>query len=386
MPILKNTTSNVMLAGITSTSLVAAGFFVNGIGFAWSVVPFILALICREKLVRSTLIAPYFAGIALIAGWGLVAMGHPALFVVAGAIVLIGLLTALLIYGGVAIGLLVLAFVPYFPGHPLLAVGAVAPNGGLMAIATVLVLVALIEKLSHIRHRVAAVGVLAVGLGIWNVASHLQGEAVLVAASGQTSNSAPSWTEVPLSLPLDISDRLRMEALRAEMEPNGIYVTGENILRSSDQLALEGWCRFAHEQQVAVFLGVEDNVTGRPGVALIKPDHDCATMPLVYAAWIGIPEITGNWFPFKPIDFVQDDYAQGIEWLACFEGFSLAAWVKLGLSQPQSVIIVSNDYWTEPLPVSALRRKISANFERLFGIAVYHADTGRNLLKQSEAL
>ena len=73
-------------------------------------------------------------------------------------------------------------------------------------------------------------------------------------------------------------------------------------------------------------------------------------------------------------------------WLICFEAFSLRRWVDLGLevngtgAKARSVVILSNDRWTKPFPVPALRRKVSKQFERLLGVDVVHADTGQTVL------
>jgi hypothetical protein len=308
-------------------------------------------------------------------------MGSPIALVTVLMVALSVALTCLLIFAGTAVGLLVLAVVPFLPGHPFLALGTIAPNGGFGAIIVAIVFVFLLEKLPKDSRAVEIAGAIICATLLWKFGaggSYADGNS---SSAAEDVVSAPQWVEVPVLDVPEASDRLRSEMHRSAMEPNGVYITGENIVRSSDRLALQSWCEFAQSDNVAVFLGVQEVETGRASVVLVQPDNECTGSNLVYAAWIGIPEITGSWTPFAPVATDPQDQITQTRWLACFEGFSLAAWLKTVLDSPRSVIVVSNDYWTEPLPISNLRRKVSRNFERLFALEVYHADTGRNLLK-----
>jgi len=381
MHIIKNSSVRLLFAGLISAAFVSAGFFGTGIAFAWAVLPLIFALSCKTRLFRAVWTIPYFLGIGVIAGWGLVSMGSPIALVTLLMLALSVALTCLLIFAGTAVGLLVLAVVPFLPGHPFLALGTIAPNGGFGAIIVAIVFVFLLEKLPKDSRAVEITGAIICATLLWKFGaggSYADGNS---SSAAEDVVSAPQWVEVPVLDVPEASDRLRSEMHRSAMEPNGVYITGENIVRSSDRLALQSWCEFAQSDNVAVFLGVQEVETGRASVVLVQPDNECTGSNLVYAAWIGIPEITGSWTPFAPVATDPQDQITQTRWLACFEGFSLAAWLKTVLDSPRSVIVVSNDYWTEPLPISNLRRKVSRNFERLFALEVYHADTGRNLLK-----
>ncbi|ART99361.1 hypothetical protein [Yoonia vestfoldensis] len=386
MHIFKNSSVRLLFAGLISAAFVSAGFFGTGIEFAWAVLPLIFALCCKTRLFRAVWTIPYFLGIGVIAGWGLVSMGSPIALVTLLMLALSVALTCLLVFAGTAVGLLVLAFVPFLPGHPFLALGTIAPNGGFTAIMFAFIFVFVLEKLSRFSKGVAITGIVVCAALLWNLEAGWKYAAGfwIYQLAAEDVVSTPQWVEVPVSYVPDVSDRLRSEMLRSAMEPNGVYITGENIVRSSDRLALQSWCAFAQSNNVAVFLGVQEVETGRATVVLVQPDGECTGSNVVYAAWIGIPEITGSWTPFTPVAIDPQDQVAQTRWLACFEGFSLAAWLKTALDRPRSVIIVSNDYWTEPLPVSNLRRKVSRNFERLFALDVYHADAGRNLLKLGE--
>lgn len=386
MHIFKNSSVRLLFAGLISAAFVSAGFFGTGIEFAWAVLPLIFALRCKTRLLCAVWTIPYFLGIGVIAGWGLVSMGSPIALVTLLMLALSVALTCLLVFAGTAAGLLVLAFVPFLPGHPFLALGTIAPNGGFVAIIVAIIFVFLLEKLPKDSRAVEVAGAIICATLLWNVGaggSYADGLGNNRSAAEDVV-SAPQWGEVPVSDAPSASDRLRSAMLRSAMEPNGVYITGENIVRSSDRLALQSWCEFAQSDNVAVFLGVQEVETGRASVVLVQPDNECTGSNVVYAAWIGIPEITGSWTPFAPVATDPEDQITQTRWLACFEGFSLAAWLKTALDRPRSVIIVSNDYWTEPLPISNLRRKVSRNFERLFAFEVYHADAGRNLLKLEE--
>ncbi|MFG5382975.1 hypothetical protein, partial [Yoonia sp. R2-816] len=105
---------------------------------------------------------------------------------------------------------------------------------------------------------------------------------------------------------------------------------------------------------------------------------------LAYAAQVGIPGMTGNLWPFAPAVVHRSDIRPHTQWLACIEGFSLASWLRVAAARPANVIIIANDYWTEPLPIAVLRRKISADMGRLLGVRVFHADSGHNILRLSE--
>jgi hypothetical protein len=70
----------------------------------------------------------------------------------------------------------------------------------------------------------------------------------------------------------------------------------------------------------------------------------------------------------------------GQQWLACFEGFSMYRWLRAYMTGAKSVVIVSNDRLTQPIPTAVLRRKVGAQFAKLFGLTVAHADTGHNII------
>lgn len=383
MRIVKNNFVRLLLVCFLSAALVSAGFFAPGIEYAWAVLPLIFALRCESRLFRTAWIFPYFMAIGIISGWGLVSMEYPVAPVIILAVVLSGALTSLLVLAGTSIGLVALALVPFVPGHPFLALGTIAPNGGFAAIVLAFVVVFVLEKLPKASKSVETMAmVICLGF-LWNLGAgvnYARGGSI-VKSEAEVGVSAPSWVEAPVPYIHEASDRLRSQMLRSVMEPNGVYITGENIILSSDDLSLQSWCHFAQSKNVTVFLGVQLVETGRASVVKLQPASKCSASNLVYASWIGIPEITGAWAPFAPLVVDPQDQVQQTSWLACFEGFSFAAWLKTALNEPQSVIIVSNDYWTEPLPISNLRRKVSRNFERLFGLDVYHADAARNLLK-----
>jgi len=77
MHIFKNSSVRLLFAGLISAAFVSAGFFGTGIAFAWAVLPLIFALRCKTRLFRAVWTIPYFLGIGVIAGWGLVSMGSP---------------------------------------------------------------------------------------------------------------------------------------------------------------------------------------------------------------------------------------------------------------------------------------------------------------------
>jgi hypothetical protein len=112
---------------------------------------------------------------------------------------------------------------------------------------------------------------------------------------------------------------------------------------------------------------------------------DCGEPPPVYRAAVGIPGITGNWFPNMSGAITDNEPLARSQWLLCYEAFSLPRWILLGWDQPNFVFVLANDYWTEPVSVNFSRRKVSKQFARLFGVTPLFAENGKTVVELKDA-
>jgi hypothetical protein len=370
-----------VIALALSIGLVYAGFFVGAVPFAVAVLPFVAALCFRKPKYRGLAVAPYFMAIALIAGWGLIQMGHVPWQVILAGLTLSALCSAMVGYFGVTIACLVLSVVPFFPGHPLLAAGFLFPNGTVWFLIILICAFGVIEGLASKRQysTVSAILMLVLGFASLGMQSFSPGP-----LSQRELATAQQWEKITTNSRSMVTKRGQMVAIMTELEDGETYITGENILTSQDRLETQMWCRVVSSNNATVYLGIQEAQTGRSQVHVLRADADCDQLPLAYSAQVAIPGITGNFWPFDAGFSSPDNTLPDTQWLACFEGFSLISWIRVGLARPANVIIISNDYWTEPLPISELRRKISSSMGRLFGVRVYHADSGHNILHLTE--
>ncbi len=369
------------IAAVLPIGAVYAGFFVGPVPFAVAVLPFVAALCFRKPKYRGLIVAPYFLAIAVIAGWGLIQMGFVAWHVALAGVVLSALCSAMVAYLGVTIACVVLALLPFFPGHPLLAAGAVVSNATVWSLMMLVCACGVIEGLASRRRysTPAAAFMLVLGFVALGMQSFSPGP-----VTPRELVAAQQWQEITTNAGLMPTKRGQMVAIMSKLDDGGTYITGENILTSQDRFETEMWCRVIASNNATVYLGIQDAQSGRSQVHVLRADSDCDQLPLAYAAQVAIPSITGNVWPFSPAVVDSENTLPQTQWLACFEGFSLISWIRVGLARSANVIIVSNDFWTEPLPISELRRKISANMGRAFGVRVYHADRGHNILRLAE--
>lgn len=356
-----------------ASSAVGVGFFAPNVAFSVAALPFVGAVLCKRRVTRAIWVVPYFGAIAAIAGWGLVQMGQPVLLVtgLAGLGVAVCLMLVSLL--GTAGAVALLAFIPFVPGSPLLATGSLLPGAGGLAPFAVMIAALFIERVPVGWTRAAVLA--------GTAASGFAFSYVMFAPLQESARPAAQWEEVALDIPRALSLPSQSLATQQAMLPNGTYITGENQIRSNNHALFTGWCNFAQQNNSVIYLGIEDAMTGRARVGVVRPDQDCGETTPAYAALVGIPGLTGGWMPEIPVAVQDQDTLADTGWLACFEGFSLMSWSGIGLSGHKTVVVVSNDVWTDPIPVARLRRKIGAEFARLLGITVVFADRGHTLLK-----
>lgn len=360
--------------------LTTYGFFGEGAPLALAYLPFIGALITLRREYRAALCGAHFGVVAVIAGWGLISLGHSPLWVVPAAMLVVAGLSLGYSVLGAGLASVILLGVPYMPGNPLLMAGSITPGLGLFGLIGVAILACALPFWRSPRTRAL---VLLVGfggpasIGAWVLTPDEENQA-------SAASALAGFTEVAL---VDTTPGDRAWALRlamADLAPGSTVITGENVLLESNTLELRGLCRFAQIRELKVLLGVQGR-DGRATVRLID-GHSCEALPTLYVARIGIPGLTGP-SGLKVAEAIRvtrltEVAPEGLGFLACFEAFSLHRWLAVSRSGVNSVAVLSNDIWTTPLKVALLRQKVSAELGRLFGLSVAHsnADVGGPIL------
>ncbi|WP_299083408.1 hypothetical protein [uncultured Ruegeria sp.] len=361
-----NTGSLIWFAA--SACVTAFAFFAPGISFGWSLLPFAVAVVSQSRTVRFACVAGYFGWVAAISGWGLVNLGYSALLVVPAGMGLTVFLGAVMARLGIGPTCLVLVPLHMFPGNPLLATGSVFPGAGLYAIFLLAVLVTRTELMQRPRHR-------ALTLLLIFAAGNAVGALLQARTAG--NEEAAIYRTLDISRISTITERGYNQALGSIMRPGHTYITGENIIRSDNAAAISQWCRIVRSGDLNVILGVQNAANGQSQLWQFNT-QTCPNPTRIYAAQTGVPGITGTFAqmwgikPPGPIGF-----------LACFEAFSIWRWIEVSQDRPETVVTVARDFWTEPLQVGLLRRKISRQFERLLSVSSFHAEAGKTLLQKT---
>lgn len=68
------------------------------------------------------------------------------------------------------------------------------------------------------------------------------------------------------------------------------------------------------------------------------------------------------------------------DWVICFEASSLTYWLGVDPNTPTPILVLSNDSWTDPIPVPTMRRKFGRAMARMIGRDVHFAERGRSLI------
>lgn len=350
-----------------SAVITAFAFFAPGISFGFALLPFAFAIVSSNRMIRLTCVAGYFGWVAIISGWGLVSLGHPVLLVMTIGGALTTLLCVLMVRLGIGLTCLILLPLHFVPGNPLLATGTVFPAAGPMAIFVLAILIVGIEQIGHAAHRAAAL-LLMVVLG--NLAG------LAIASFKEMPRASEGYQTIDITGISAFSERGYNQVLGDAMQVGGTYITGENIIQSDNTAAIAQWCRIVRARDLTVWLGVQNAGSGQAQLWAFDAEACRIPQPL-YAARTGIPWITGH---FAQMEGIQAQDAIGF--LACFEGFSVWRWLEIAKDNPQTVVTFAKDYWTEPLQVGRLRRKIARQFERLLSVPSFHAEAGKTLLMQ----
>ena len=350
-----------------SGGLTAAGFFLEAVPFVLAYLPFGFAILSEDHRVKYVLATGHYIWPAIISAWGLIQLDYSAFYVVPLAILFsisMGWFSALFTVG---ISAIVLAMIPFIPDNPLLVTGTFLPGFGVIGLFLLAMALTFIEKRCDIRMR----GALLSGLMISAVVVPL----IIPVGSVQ---SDPIMRKLDISEAHSITRTGRWGDIDTRIKRGETVALGENIFDHTDTGAISHWCRVARVKEATLFIGVR----GPQSVGEVWK-FDTTTCPApnpIYRAQVGIPTVTGGWLPVGGEDGIWGPSPNKPQWIACFEGFSVFRWIGVGLSGTNRAIAISNDKWTEPFPVGRLRRKVGNEFEKLFGIDVFYAETGKSFL------
>ena len=369
-----------LLLFVLSAALTGAGFLIEAVPFFVAYLPFaavLIALPCRHgtRARAGALIAGHFLWPPLIGGWGLIQIGMQPVAVVAGATAVMVLVCASIAWLGIGLSALLLAALPFFPANPLLITGAILPGAGLWGLTTLPLWLILIEWNDRALTR-----------GLLLVAVLILPRLVEPWIGPPQGVTEPTFEEINISGNVALTELRHWAQVMARVEDGDHIILGENMFRHDDHAAIFWWCQTLRTNGVTAVIGVL-GPTGLGEVWQVDAET-CPEPQPVYRAALGIPMISGGWWP-------QETYvarAAGADkpllephWLICFEAFSLWRWVDLDLETSEQgksrpVVILANDYWTAPFPTTLLRRKVAGQFAALFRVEVFHADSQKAVL------
>lgn len=345
----------------------AFGFLAPSVPLILAFAPLLVALFCNDWTDRFALTAGHYCiGIA-VAGYGLGNLGYSWLIVApAGILIWIGISW---LAAKIGIGLFTVLSAPFvfLPDNLLLVTGSLLPGVGLLGIAIFAIWLLCMDLAPRKRWRVdvtigfAGLALIANTMAFANADKPLHHEfwapeiasvALKAGVNGQPSNTT---------------------ALLAPTEPGDTLILGENIFRDKDHAAWEFWCQQARIKQITIYAGV----AAADGVSEVHKitGTDCGKGPPVYRAAVGIPGITGDWFPDASNAVTGGDPIARSQWLLCYEAFSLLRWIQLGWARPNFVFVLANDYWTEPVSVNVSREKVAGQFAKLFSFKAQFVDS-----------
>ena len=353
----------------------AFGFLAPDVPLILAFAPLLISLFCNDRTDRLALTTGHFCiGIA-VAGYGLSNLGYSWLIVIpVGILIWIGIsrLTAKIGIG--AFTVLSAPFV-FLPDNLLLVTGSLLPGMGLFGIAIFAIWLLCMDLAPRKRWRVDMT------IGFAGLA--LLANSIAFANAGKPLYHnlwAPDITSVGLKAGAN-GHPSNTTALLVPTEPGDTVILGENIFRDKDHAAWDFWCQQARIKQITIYAGV----SAADGVSEVHKitGTDCGKGPPVYRAVVGIPGITGDWFPNISGAIAGDEPLARSQWLLCYEAFSLPRWIQLGWDRPNFVFVLANDYWTEPVSVSVAREKVVGQFSRLFKVTPKIAESRMTATKIS---
>lgn len=360
------------LVALAGPALAVPAFFIEAVPFWISGLPLLAGIWVRTRRVRIAAMAGWLAVPAVVSVIGLTGIGHAPELVWPGAAAAVLALAALAGVIGISLATFALTLVPWFPASPLVALADVLPGYGVGALCIVVLALAWVELLPGYRGQ-ALVAVLAVLVAV-NAVEWKPGR-----------QPASRWAEVPE--PVAATETGRRLAIREILPEGGAAILGEAVFREDDWSARAAWCRIASERDVTLFVGVTESLDGTNRGAVWRLDRETcapgAAPDIAARAWLGIPGVTGTWFPMPG----AYGGGAGSGFLVCLEGFLPWAWVRLSSEgRVRDVVVISNDGAFGSLPVHVLRRKAAGAMATLFKRGVAHAETGRTLLVRAQGV
>lgn len=381
------------LTCLSAAILTAAGFFFDHVPFGIAYTPFLMALVTRSRGYRAALVAGHFAIVFDIAATGLVQLGFSGWSVGFGFLFALSTLSAGFALFGVGLAAVILLLIPYFPGNPLLITGALYPGfgiGGIVLLAAASMAVAY-WKTTGARFLAVLLTIILPSVtvhsiqngGFWNIPLLRSWTQTAPRTTPQSEGDAAksAFESIALSRSKDAGLIWRLLIALRDIPKGSLVITGENVLTAEDAHGQRILCRMARASELDLYVGVA-SADGTGEIWRLGAET-CPQGTRVYRAVIGIPGLTGAFWPDvtelgAPVNLAAA--LDGVGFLACFEAFTLHRWIAMGLSDFETVVVVSNDQWTNPLPVALLRAKVSDQFAKLFGIEVVHAGRDQNIL------
>ena len=366
-----------ILLALGSATLTGVGFFVENIWLWIAYVPFLLALITIHRALRVAFVMGHVSIIAAISCWGLIALGYSP-----WAIVPLGFVASFVIamlYGILGVGLAstVLLAIPYLPGNPLLMAGALYPGAGFTGLGLLALGSILVAFCSRALSRIVAVVFLCLpSVFLWTLSDEAAGQYFGSVQKGHSVSALTGFEAKPIGLGKKPLSRWDIQSVLNSIPEGSTIVTGENAIKAQDRAAIRAFCRVVRVRDLTLYLGVQ-GADGRAQVRKFDAET-CDGGTLLYTAALGIPGLTGPVLPdagMLKIERSSKTSGPVLDFLACFEAFSIHRWAALAYHQATAVIALSNDHWTAPLPIAALRSKVSAQLARLFQIDVLHTNT-----------
>ena len=378
---------------VSSALLTSAGFFHADIWLWVAYLPLLVALFSARIERRAALVAGHFGVTITIASLGLISLGYAPLFVLGGGLLSLLGLALLMARFGIGIISLLLLLLPWFPGNPLFMAGAAFPSSGLIGLAAFAAIVILIERLQELQWKLLA-GILAFAtpsLFIWDMQGQAFGRWLGLAPTTEQSIVLDGFEPIQASTYLSNVPLRQIQFALLDAPAGSTLITGENLLKAPSVDTLASLCRIVKVAESRLYVGVEAE-DGRAEIWHFTPET-CAEPERTYRAVLGIPGLTGPELA-SPGQALRDTGLSGVAedglgFLACFEGFSLHRWAAYALSGQTSVAVVSNDHWTNPLPLHQLRQKVGTTMARLFRLKAAYTNTagqGPWLIKQGERL
>jgi len=360
-----------------STLLTGVGIFAKDWPLFLAYIPFLSLFFTHKNGIKASVLAGHFIWPFIIGIWGLLNLEYNLILtLVCSAASLFILIYVILKIGLVATSLILLAL-PFFPVNPLMIVGSLSPGLGLWGVFIASIILFTLERMKSNRLKALSFVFLLSGAFVLN--QHNTDKIENQTLQAQTKQD---YITIKTSDIVALSQIGQFDQTLKLMKPSSTIVLGENMFEHSDIAAKHYWCEAVKNNHFTAYIGVE----GKDGTGEIWlfSRETCPSPKVIYRAEVGIPTLTGDWIPNSETKIFNRNIQSTTSWLLCYEGFSFFRWLEVGLKSPKTILILSNDKITSPLPTGILREKLGREFAKLFNLNVFHANTGLRFLKKSK--